>query len=162
MKMYFSRTVPQYMRIYAHFAAHQLGVSKLRGTIDIHMSKGTIEGHSFGLCWGDNRECEILIGSRQFGNPISQDDKLRTLGHELVHARQYLRRELRVQDDTRDECVWKGRRYLFDPEDETKEPWEVEAHEWEETIFIAWKTLLEDNKLTTANLSFLGDLIPNV
>ncbi len=144
------------MRLYAHFAAKQLGVDELRGSIDVHLSKGTIEGNSFGLCWGDNREAEILLGSRQFGKAITQEDKLKTLGHELVHARQYLRRELIPHGDSLDECVWKGKKCTFDPKDESNQPWELEASEWEETLYTAWESILEAGSM---RLDLLADIL---
>ena len=156
MHIYFTRTVPKYMRLYAHFAARQLGVHELRGSIDIHLSKGTIAGHSFGLCWGDNREAEILLGSRQFGETISQEDKLKTLGHELVHARQYLRRELIPKEGSYNTCVWKGKKYHYDPADETSQPWEVEATEWEETLYTAWQAILDAGSI---RLDLLEDIL---
>ena len=67
------------MRVYAHFCAHHLELNKLRGTIDVHLSRGTLEGDAYGLCWGDNREAEIHIGSIQWGKPIPNEDKLKPI-----------------------------------------------------------------------------------
>ena len=162
MEIFFSRSVPKYMQVYAHFCAHHLELDKLRGTIDLHLSRGTLEGDAYGLCWGDNREAEIHLGSIQWGKPIPVEDKLKTLGHEMVHARQYLRRELIARKDGIEKCVWKGEVCSFDMNDEEKEPWEVEARKLEESLYEKWNEMLVEKNITRSNLEALGELIPNL
>jgi|OM-RGC.v1.023086137 hypothetical protein len=160
MEIFFSKSVPKYMRVYAHFCAHHLELNKLRGTIDVHLSRGTLEGDAYGLCWGDNREAEIHIGSIQWGKPIPNEDKLKTLGHEMVHARQYLRRELIPRKDGIEKCQWKGEECSFDMNDEENEPWEVEARMWEDKLHDGWIELLDSKKITRNNIDFLGVFLP--
>ena len=86
MQLYLGSNIPQYMEKFIDFAVEYLGIDKLRG--EIHMTyKTRLEEEAFGICWGDRRECEIHIGSQTFGEKISREDKLKTIAHELTHAR---------------------------------------------------------------------------
>ena len=52
----------------------------------------------------------------------NQEEKLKTLAHELVHVRQYARNELNDEMNT-----WKGRKVDSDSIPYDDQPWEVEA-----------------------------------
>ena len=52
----------------------------------------------------------------------SEEEKLKTLAHELVHVRQYARNELNDEMNT-----WKGRKVDSDSIPYDDQPWEVEA-----------------------------------
>jgi hypothetical protein len=52
----------------------------------------------------------------------SEEEKLKTLAHELVHCRQYARNELNDEMNT-----WKGRKIDSDAIPYEDQPWEVEA-----------------------------------
>ena len=138
MRLYLSKNIPKYMEEFIHFSCHQLGLDKLRGEISISL-RGTLEGESFGLCWGDRREVEIAIASKQWGEPLSREDKLRTIAHELTHAWQYLTGALKcLPADGIYESRWQGMQYRYFPEDETTMPWEAEAIEQEKVIYSRW------------------------
>ena len=66
MRVYPSKNMPNYMLEFIDFATEYLGIDRLRGDLHIDL-KQTLEDESFGLCWGDKREAEIQIASRQFG-----------------------------------------------------------------------------------------------
>ena len=53
----------------------------------------------------------------------SEEEKLKTLAHELVHVRQYARNELNDEMNT-----WKGRYVDSDAIDYNDQPWEIEAN----------------------------------
>jgi hypothetical protein len=116
-----------------------LGLNSLRGEVNICLKK-SLDDDAFGLCWGDDREIEIWIASSQFGVPISRENKLRTIAHELVHARQYLRRELKGYCDKTNSTRWKGMQYRY-KDDESDTPWELEAHKYELIVYDAWLSM---------------------
>jgi hypothetical protein len=62
----------------------------------------------------------------------SQDDneKLRTLAHEMVHIKQYCKRELNEQMS-----MWKGQEVDSDNIDYDDQPWEIEAHNLGDQIY---------------------------
>ena len=138
MNLYLSKNMPAYMRVYADFASNYIGLDKLRGEVFVKLKYGTIDDDSYGLCWGDNYSAEIDIATKTMDETISREDKLKTLGHELVHARQYLKREL-VAPKAPSHCErWKGEHIKYDPVNEMKMPWELEASKLEEEIYNAF------------------------
>ncbi len=87
----------------------------------------------FGYCIGDVDGVEIQVARKNpyTGKPNSFMNMMQTLTHELVHAKQFLRGELKTEGD----WVWKGRKssgYQYD-----NQPWEKEAYRLEKEIF--WK-----------------------
>lgn len=142
MLVYYHARTPQYIEEFVEWCCEELGVDKLRGWIDFRWHYGELEDNAFGLCAGDSREISIQVATRQFGEPISYEDKLKTTAHELVHARQYLRRELTQHPDEWDLPVsrWKGRKIHYGKgkygEEDT--PWEKEARRLEEKLFKKW------------------------
>ena len=138
MNLYLSKNMPAYMRVYAEFASNYIGLDKLRGEVCVKLKYGTIDDDSYGLCWGDNYGAEIDIATRTCGESISREDKLKTLGHELVHARQYLKREL-VAPIWNKHCErWQGIDMMYDPVNESSMPWELEATKLEDEIYNAF------------------------
>lgn len=135
MQVYLSNNMPKYMVDFTYFAMMYLGMDKLRGEIEVKLSKRNLAEESFGLCWGDRRECEVQIASKQWGEPVSRENKLKTIAHELTHAHQYFTGRLKAKDDV----LWKGNQIEYDVKDEESMPWEVEAREYEEEIYKAWK-----------------------
>jgi hypothetical protein len=141
MNLYLSKNMPAYMKMYADFASNYLGLDKLRGDVYLKLKYGNIEGDSYGLCWGDNYSAEIDIATKTMGVSISREDKLKTVGHELVHARQYLKRELVAPNASKNCEKWHGVDIVYEPKNESKMPWELEANELENEIynaFILW------------------------
>tara|TARA_B110000858_G_scaffold87359_1_gene100940 strand:- start:1052 stop:1489 length:438 start_codon:yes stop_codon:yes gene_type:complete len=138
MNLYLSKNMPAYMRVYADFASNYIGLDKLRGEVCVKLKYGTIDDDSYGLCWGDNYGAEIDIATVTCGESISREDKLKTLGHELVHARQYLKREL-VAPNAPKHCErWQGIDMMYDPVNESSMPWELEATKLEDEIYNAF------------------------
>ena len=138
MNLYLSKNMPAYMRVYADFASNYIGLDKLRGEVCVKLKYGTIDDDSYGLCWGDNYGAEIDIATVTCGESISREDKLKTLGHELVHARQYLKRELVAPNAPRHCERWQGIDMMYDPVNESSMPWELEATKLEDEIYNAF------------------------
>ena len=141
MQLYLGSNIPQYMERFAFFACKELGLDRLRGEITIRLGR-TLDGESYGLCWGDRQEAEIHIATKQWGKSITREDKLKTLAHELTHAHQYLSGALKC-DLTSEEfkSVWHKKEYRYLPDDEADLPWEVSARYYEELIYKKWQQL---------------------
>lgn len=135
MQLYPCSNLPKYMLDFAQFCCDEIGLSSLRGNIFLNLKRGSIEADSYGITWGDDREVTVLIASHQFGAPISREDKLKTLAHELVHAHQFLTRKMRDIDFVRT-VVWEGER--VSSEVNSVDPWEVDAVAAESVLFDAW------------------------
>lgn len=122
------------MRRYALFAACHI---KLEGEVHIEITSEVMENGSYGLCWGDNSPVEIQLSTRSDDHFISPADILKTLGHELVHAKQYIEGYLVTPDEEDQDGVetWHGLPYNYKAEDEAAMPWEVEANFLENEIY---------------------------
>jgi hypothetical protein len=57
-------------------------------------------------------------------------EKLKTLAHEMVHIKQYVRNELNESMNT-----WKGRKIDSDAIDYNDQPWEVEANQLGDELY---------------------------
>ena len=87
----------------------------------------------YGFADYDKYTNEVIIEiARTYENKkLSLEFKMKTLAHELVHAKQYLRGELDPYKDT-----WKGADCdKWKTVEYSEEPWEQEAMELEETVF---------------------------
>ena len=88
-------------------------------------------GGSLGLCEGDKQYAYLYIAKKCpiTGRKFTFLELMRTMTHELVHARQFLRGELRAEGG----WTWKGKPANNIEYD--KQPWEREAYRLEEEIF---------------------------
>jgi hypothetical protein len=112
--------VEQYVvNLIKHYRIH----TRKSGSITIKFTKN-LGGNYLGTCLGDRRDIEILINKNQ--SFLSQ---MRTLSHEFIHAKQFLRGEL---DPTG--RVWKGKNCSHMKYG--TEPYEVEAFEGEDALFM--------------------------
>ena len=132
MTIQFGKQVSLGMREYAQFSANVIG---LTGDVFINLSKDTLQGGSYGLCWGDTRPVEIMVSARSDEYFLSYEEILVTIGHELVHANQYLTGQLIPPDDPNGFDIWRGVEYRYLPEDEVNMPWEIEAVRLEREIY---------------------------
>lgn len=148
MQLYQSDNMPKYLDEFIRYASLYIGLDKLRGEITVNY-KSRLEEEAFGTCWGDRRECEINIAKTTFGQPISREDKLKTIAHELTHAYQYLTGKLKCdtnldEDRVMWKSVWEGKVWRYRPENESKKPWELEAVKFENEVYACY---LEDKSL---------------
>lgn len=94
--------------------AHQLGISRHKLIVDVAVSNSTMTPA------GNSGDC-LAVNSKQYEIGIAlYGDWLLTLAHEMVHVKQFVRRELDFNL-----TVWKGKRILT--EDYMKMPHEREA-----------------------------------
>ena len=107
------------------YCIDKLGMGRMR-TLEIDVSLKKIDtACGYCLCI-DERDFELEIGKT-----LSLRRLLETVAHEMVHVKQYARKELTVNH------AWKG--VPIDPETEYWDlPWEIEAHGREVGLFIRW------------------------
>ena len=99
--------------------------SEQDATISIKFVETLDKGETDGNCSGDLDSVDICIATA--GRPyLSQ---LRALSHELIHARQFLAGELSPEL-----TCWKGED--FSEAEYFDQPWEVEAHTYEDRLFM--------------------------
>jgi hypothetical protein len=98
-------------------------------TLDITIKLKTLKG-AYGYCLETDT-------NRTFEIEVHRDLKLRTLletvAHEMVHVKQYARRELHPVHNT-----WCGKTYNPEKVSYWDLPWEIEAHGRETGLFIRW------------------------
>ena len=138
MQIVMSNNVPKYMEDFVFYACKHLGIDRLRGELEIKLNPRNIDGEAFGLCWGDRSTCEVHIASRQWGESVSRENKLKTLAHELTHAYQYFTGHLVAYDVGDYVSRWHGADIKYDPETEDEMPWEQEAYHFEKVIYESW------------------------
>ena len=114
---------------YIHAVAKELGIHRLYSKI-LHVRFSTkLDGDAQGYCWGDKKtHAEIFIARTSWDEPLTMESMMKTLAHELVHAKQYLRGELNGYN-----LAWKGRKprnYKYE-----NAPWEKEAYGREDELF---------------------------
>ena len=139
MLLSLSKNTPKYMLEFIDFCCQDLGLDKLRGDIIINFKRGALEDQSFGLTWGDSREVTIEIAGTQHGAPVSRQDKMQTVAHELTHAHQYLTHKMKNMEYVVS-VVWEGKKVTSDKYFDTEMPWEVEAEEAEMRLYNKWAT----------------------
>ena len=98
-------------------------------TLDIKIKLCSPKG-ALGYCLelDTNREFEIEVDRTQ-----SLRKLLETVAHEMVHVKQYARRELHPSTDT-----WLGKTYNPKKVSYWDLPWEIEAHGREVGLFVRW------------------------
>jgi hypothetical protein len=81
--------------------------------------------------------CLELDSNREFELEIDRTQSLRklleTVAHEMVHVKQFARRELHPANDT-----WFGKTYNPKKVSYWDLPWEIEAHGREVGLFVRW------------------------
>lgn len=97
-------------------------------TLEIHVALKDLKGQAYGYCTeGDNnREFDLEIDKN-----LSLFDFVATLCHEMVHVKQYARRELRC--DKMGNTLWK-RSGTFNTVAYEDAPWEKEAFKLEKGL----------------------------
>jgi len=97
-------------------------------SLDITVKLTDLKGSAYGYCLcEDERTFEIEID-----RSLSLRKLLTTVAHEMVHVKQYARKELK-QDH-----VWLGKTYSPAKVCYWDQPWEIEAHGREVGLFVRW------------------------
>jgi hypothetical protein len=115
---------------YINVLIHALKINRLKKHINVEFVT-VCDGKALGYCWGDHDEVFIQISREYDGRRLGFLEMMQTLTHEMVHARQYFRKELINNNGDR---VWKG--VKVKEYDHKNAPWEKEAYLLEKTLFI--------------------------
>ena len=90
------------------------------------------EGSVLGFCLGDKDRADIEIARTLYGEKLSFMEQMKTIAHEMIHAKQYFRGELMYGDGG--DFKWKKRNaggYKYE-----NQPWEKEAFRRESELFM--------------------------
>lgn len=98
------------------FYLKKLGFRKRKRELEIHI-RFVKDMTEMGLC-DFNDDFMFPEFDIDINKSLSEEDVLRTIAHELVHAKQFIRKELRYREH---DTLWKGK-------PSTKEEWEIEAY----------------------------------
>lgn len=105
---------------------------RLKRNVDVTVQFVTAcEYQEGGFCIGDKNEVYITVGKQSMDIPYTFDEIMITLCHELVHAKQCIKGELK------DGCIWKGVDMKHLPV--SKHPWEKEAYSLEKHLYEKYK-----------------------
>jgi len=123
----------KYITQAVHSYAQQLKINKFKYTLYVHVHNKTLLDREDGI------EGEIEPqGDRKFRIDICLfGNWLTTLAHEMVHLKQYLRKEIDWNLS-----AWKGKDY--DNSDYWDAPWEIEARKFQTKLF---NTFIEQEPL---------------
>jgi hypothetical protein len=115
---------------YVENIARDLNIHRMHSrTIEINIV--TKLDNSYGDTWGDGKDADVNIARRRYNKPILYTDMLKTIAHEMVHVKQYMRGELDGYNET-----WKGKsaaRWM--KKDWSLHPWEREAIKQEKRLY---------------------------
>jgi len=106
---------------YAYRLSKELKINRLKNREITIRFKNVMDDDAWGYCIGDFWDAEI-----QINRTIPFEDQMQTLAHEMVHAKQFLRKEL-------DGNSWKKRNY--DHIEYEDQPWEKEANKLEKKLY---------------------------
>jgi len=117
---------------YVQRLIEELGMDRLRKPI-ITVNFVTNACGAFGLCDGSKSEYADIQVARKCpvtNRKLGFTEMMQTLAHEMVHARQFIRGQLKNESG----WAWKGRKangYDYD-----NQPWEKEAFRLEKKLFM--------------------------
>jgi hypothetical protein len=117
--------------LYACMLCKELKIHRFKNKIiDIKVVK-KIEG-AYGLCEGDDTYAEITLAKHCpiDGRKLGFLEMMKTLAHEFVHAKQFLRGQLTCEGG----FAWKGKKgegWKYE-----NQPWEKEAYKLEKELFM--------------------------
>ena len=101
-------------------------VPNIRRDVDITVKfVKECENNYLGLCWGDKDVAEIEVAKTFESKTLPEEEIAKTLAHELVHAKQFIKRQLHPN------LKWKNQTYTG----YKRTPWEKEAYMLEDELF---------------------------
>ena len=113
----------------------ELNLSRFRGVVHARMprKKGLLEGRFHGLCEFEGKheiaDKNFWWSTIDLANTHDQKELVATLCHEMVHVKQYLRKEL-----SEDGMKWLGKQ-MPNSKNPLDDPHEEEAYRLEEVLF---------------------------
>ena len=108
---------------YLYNLQRALGINRLHSKLIYITFRRSVDGDAMGYCTGDEKLVNIDIAK----NGWEFTDLMIAVAHEMVHAKQFLRKELV------DGYMYKGRNYWECAYDQ--QPWEKSAYALEERLY---------------------------
>ena len=117
--------------LYVFNLCKELGIGRMHRKL-IEIDFVTDQEGQLGNAWGDEKEgyAHINIARKCRGAKVEYAEMMQTLAHEMVHVKQYFRKEL---DGSNCRFKWKGRNangYQYE-----NQPWEREAFRRESDLY---------------------------
>lgn len=147
MFTYYGPRVPKYVKEFVENAIDYLDLRYLDAELDIYCVD-SISDHEYGYCFGESSHVEIVYGNRTGDICLPRTEKLLTLAHEMVHAKQILRGELINEKKRGNEMnrwtakpvpfdfnVWSDADCELDSDAYRNLPWEREAFGRQEEVY---------------------------
>jgi len=109
-----------------------LNIHRLRSKSVVIKFKNNLHDDAQGYCFAFDDVAEVTIGKKWSGRNMTFLEQMHTLAHELVHVKQYFRKELTYANTG--EFCWKKRNaggYKYE-----NQPWEKEAFRLEKELFL--------------------------
>ena len=150
------RTLSEQLTKVAGFCIKELKLTRFNAILNIIVSKrkGYLSGGVGGYCCAWKEELghhgKVWNVDIELAH-VGRGEMMSTLCHEMIHAKQYLRKELSADGDK-----WKGKTFKVGPRDvfALKSPWEKEAYKLEEKIFKKLTTHVDFNWIKRYNINF--------
>jgi len=116
-------------------------------TIRIKLVKDLLKSECiYGDCeWTDDNRRPKEFTVRLYAG-LSRKRTLKTLAHELIHVKQFARRELYDHIMNADLVTWKGQRVDSQQVSYEDHPWEKEAYEMEKPLLNRWAQATGNDK----------------
>jgi len=112
------------------FALHELLPSKRKLNLIVKRRENLLEEQAaYGLCYSTEDPHYYYI---DLYKNLDNSELLKTLFHEMVHVKQYAKKELVYKTNCN---IWKGRKYYANIESEWNRPWEREARRVEKQLY---------------------------
>lgn len=109
--------------------------TKKQVDVEVHFIN-KCDGNVAGDCYGDEEEVFINVAKNSYGYTYTFNERILTLCHELVHAKQFIKGELAGSG-----TVWKGIDYSL-IRGIKNQPWEQEAFQLEVELYNRYRNVL--------------------
>lgn len=126
---------------YINKLIYELGIADYTADLEIKVVN-KCDGGMTGYCYGEEDDVRIEIAMTDESGKINVKDRMKHLAHEMVHAKQLIRGELKSTrrinttvngvDFEVDATEWKGEMMYNVPYKD--QPWEIEAYSLEDAL----------------------------
>jgi hypothetical protein len=111
-----------------HLKLHRLS----KNSVTVEFVESLEEGAIYGLCDTEGTEATIQIARTTRAGKVSFMEQMFSISHEMVHVKQFFRKELSNTEDGE----WKWKNKKADGYKYKNQPWEKEATKLENELFL--------------------------
>lgn len=152
MEVFTTSRVPMYISRFVSAAVDYLQLRDLEGVLDVYSHHALGAGDEYGYCFGDRvlpLNIELHYANKVHGESLPREEKLLTIAHEMIHVKQIALGELLNEKvDGSEINRWRGPGFVVDADDDDLSyeeyvnlPWEKEAFERQEEVYLACKDI---------------------